>query len=127
MNGKLNIVVSEQKNIFIGDGCLFSFDIWIRTGDAHLIYDSNLKSRINFSGSIYIGDHVWIGQHVFILKETKIGSGSVIGSMSIIPGKILESNASYAGNPVKKIKSNIFLLINVVIIIWIKMLKKVGI
>lgn len=108
INGQLNIILSEQKNIIIGDECLFSFDCWFRTADPHLIYDSNTKKRINPSKSIYLGDHIWIGQHAFILKGTQIGSGSIIGGMSVTAGKTIESNSSYAGNPVKKLQESIF-------------------
>ncbi|XZF76097.1 acyltransferase [Bacillus sp. AL-1R] len=107
-NSKLNIIISEQKNIIVGEGCLFSFDCWFRTADPHLIYDSYTKKRVNPSKSIYIGDHVWIGQHAFILKGTQIGSGSIIGGMSLVSGKKIESNSSYAGNPARKIGESIF-------------------
>jgi acetyltransferase-like isoleucine patch superfamily enzyme len=108
INGTLNIIVSERKNIIIGNNGLFSFHCWLRTSDAHLVYDSNTQKRINPSKSIYLGDHVWIGQHVFILKGTQIGSGSIIGGLSVVSGKTIESNSSYAGNPVKKIGESIF-------------------
>jgi len=38
INGRLNIVLSEQKNIMIGNDGLFSFDIWMRVADPHIIY-----------------------------------------------------------------------------------------
>ncbi|SMQ84297.1 transferase hexapeptide (six repeat-containing protein) [Bacillus sp. OV166] len=107
-NSRLNIIISEQKNIIVGEDCLISFDCWFRTADPHLIYDSNTKKRINPSRSIYIGDHVWIGQHAFILKGTQIGSGSIIGGMSVVSGKKIGSNCSYAGNPARKISESIF-------------------
>jgi len=107
-NNKLNIIISEQKNVIVGEGCLFSFDCWFRTADPHLIYDSFTKKRVNPSKSIYIGDHVWIGQHAFILKGTQIGSGSIIGGMSLVSGKKIESNSSYAGNPARKVGESIF-------------------
>lgn len=108
INGKLNIVVSEQKNVIIGNECLISFECWLRTADPHIVYDTNTKQRLNKSQSIFIGDHVWIGQHSYILKGTQIGSGSIIGALSVVAGKKIESNASYAGNPVKKIRQNVF-------------------
>lgn len=109
-SGILNGVISEGKNIFIGDHGLFSFDIWIRTSDAHLVYSIASNNRINYSNSIVIGDHVWLGQHCYISKGTFIGSGSIIGAMSVVAGKKIPSNCSYAGNPARKISSNIFFL-----------------
>ena len=108
MNGKLNIVLSEQKHVLIGNRCLFSFGIWIRLADPHLIYDSIDKGRINFSKSVFLGDHVWISQSAMILKGTKIGSGSIVGAMSLVAGKEIPSNTSWAGNPARKLRDNVF-------------------
>ena len=88
--------------------CLFSFGVWFRTADPHLIYDAESHQRINFSKDIIVGDHVWIGQNALILKGTQIGSGSIIGAGSVAANKILQSNASFAGNPVRMIRNHIF-------------------
>ena len=108
MNGKLNIIFSEQKNVIIGKECLFSFGIWMRLADAHLIYDVDTKKRTNLSKSICIGDHVWISQNSMILKGTKIGSGSIVGAMAVVTNKSISSNTIWAGNPAKEIKRNIY-------------------
>lgn len=107
-NGILWIILSEEKNLIIGKDCLFSFGIWIRLADPHLIYDCESKKRINDSKSVYIGDHVWVGQDAMILKGTKIGSGSIIGAKSVISNKKINSNSIWAGNPIKKVKENVF-------------------
>lgn len=109
-NNTLHISVDERQNVLIGSGGLFSLDIWIRTGDPHLIYDNSSKKRLNESRSILIGDHVWIGQGCVLLKGSKIGSGSVLGASSVISGKTVESNSIWAGNPAKRSKENIFFL-----------------
>lgn len=67
-NGKLNLILSERKHIVIGDDGLFSFGIWLRTADPHLIYSCETHERINPSKNILIGDHVWIGQGSLVLK-----------------------------------------------------------
>ncbi len=108
INGNVHIVLSEEKHLFVGNDCLFSFGIWIRNADPHLIYDCNNMKRINPTKSIYIGDHVWLGQSAMILKGTQICSGCIIGAMSVVSGKRISSNSLYAGNPAKKIKENIF-------------------
>lgn len=108
INQKLNIIVSEQQNIVIGNDCIISFDCWMRTADAHLIYDSFTKKRVNNSKGILVGDHVWIGQQVLILKGSEIASGSIVGAASLVANKRIPSNCIYGGNPVKKIRENIF-------------------
>ncbi len=108
INDKIMLVLSEEKNIFIGDDCMFSKDVWIRIADPHLIYSVSDHKRINHTKSVYIGDHVWVGQHAMILKGTNIGSGSIVGAMALVANKKIPSNVSVAGNPVRVISKDIF-------------------
>lgn len=107
-NGLLNVIVSEHQSVFVGDDCLFSFGIWIRTADPHLIYSCDTKRRLNDSRSILIGDHVWIGQDAMLLKGTVIGSGSIIAAKSVVAGKSIPSNTCWGGNPVRCISQRVF-------------------
>ncbi len=107
-NNKMYVIVSEECNVFIGDNGIFSLGIWMRTADPHLIYDSDTRRRLNKSKSIFLGDHVWIGQDAIILKGSQIESGSIIGAKSVVSGKKIAHNESWAGNPSKLIKDNIF-------------------
>ena len=107
LNGTLNIISSEANHILIGDFCLFSFGIWIRNSDAHPIFDETSKLRINPGKTIVVGDHVWIGQNSLMLKGCQIGSGSVVGAASCISNKVVGCNEIWAGNPARKLKSNI--------------------
>lgn len=107
-NGKLAVMLSEGKNVFIGKNCLFSFGIWFRVADPHLIYDVKTKNRISISDSIYLGDHVWIGQNALILKGTQVGSGSIIGANAVVSNKKIKSNTTVGGNPAKEIRSDVF-------------------
>lgn len=109
-NGISTIVLSESKNIIIGEDCLFSYGISIRVADGHLIYHTKTKERLNFSKSIYIGDHVWIGQGSMILKGTHIGSGSIIGANSVLSNKKVPSNTTFAGSPARLTKEDTFWL-----------------
>lgn len=106
--GKLTVILSEQKHLYIGSYCLFSTEVVFRNADPHLIYDGKTKKRINQTKSIFIGDHVWVGYHALILKGSQIDSGSIIGAMSVVANKKVPHNTSWAGNPAKQIKSNIF-------------------
>lgn len=107
-NNRMLLIASESKNIFIGDGCLFSIGVVLRNADAHLIYDIDNKTRLNYTKSIYVGDHVWVGQNSLILKGTMIGSGSILGGGSVISNKTVSSNTIWAGNPAKQTRDNIF-------------------
>lgn len=101
-------LLAENKNIIIGNHCLISTNISFLTTDYHLIYDNQSYQRINPSKSIIIGDHVWVGQDVAFLKGAFVCSGSIIGARSLVSGKIYYSNTINAGNPCKKLKSNVF-------------------
>lgn len=107
-NDVMNIALSEQANVFIGEEGVFSFGIWLRTADPHLIFSSVTRNRLNPSKSIFIGDHVWLGQNALLLKGTRIDSGSIVGAMSVVSGKKIPSNQIWAGNPVRFIKREIF-------------------
>ncbi|MGL5241631.1 MAG: acyltransferase [Kluyvera ascorbata] len=107
-NEETLIVASESKNVIIGNDCLLSLGVTFRNADAHLIYNLDTGERLNHTKSIYIGDHVWIGQNALLLKGAIVGSGSIIGASSVISNKKIMSNSIWAGNPVRKIKENIF-------------------
>lgn len=108
INGPMTLIASERQNILIGRDGLFSFGIFMRTADPHLLYDCKTKQRINDSRSILIGDHVWIGQDVLVLKGTQVGSGSVIGGDTVLSGKRIASNVVVCGNPGKVVRRNVF-------------------
>lgn len=104
----LNIILSEHKHCFIGDGCIISTDVTIRNSDPHLIYTCNDGKRINLTKSVYIGDHVWIGQNIRILKGTSIDSGSILGAGSIVASKKIPHNSIWVGNPSRQIQGGYF-------------------
>ena len=111
-NGTTNIIASEAKNIVIGSDCLFSYDVVIRTSDAHGIYSTKTNKRLNYAKSIFIGDHVWFGQNTIVFKGTHIYSGSIIGAGSVLSNKIVPSNVTFAGNPASLVNEDTFWIPN---------------
>lgn len=83
-NGKTIFVLSESKNIVLGDDCLISYNVVFRVSDGNPIYNKNSKERMNYARSIYAGDHVWFGQNAMIFKGSRIGSGSIIEAGSVV-------------------------------------------
>lgn len=108
INRIMHIILSERKHVFIGSKGIFSFEIWMRNADPHLIYSYESGHRLNNSQSIFLGDHVWVGQSAMILKGTEIDSGSIIGAMSVVAGKKIGHNSSWGGNPARKISDSVF-------------------
>ena len=86
---------------------MFATDIYIRNNDAHTIIDRNSGKVINHPKDIIIGNHVWLGYNVTVLKGAVIPDGCVVGAKSVVSKPLTESNAIYAGQPAKLIKSNI--------------------
>ncbi len=102
----LAIVVLESTTCSIGNDCLFSNDVIIRTCDGHHIND--LKgNRINTSKSVRIEDRVWLGSRVIILKGVNICSDSVVGAGSVVSQSFNTSHVIIAGNPARIVKNDI--------------------
>jgi acetyltransferase-like isoleucine patch superfamily enzyme len=101
-----HIAATEGKAIEIGEDCMLSYKIEVRSGDSHPIFDSSSKRRINNAKSVFIGDHVWVGSGAKILKGAFINNNSIIGTGSIITG-VVEEGTVYAGIPARKLMENI--------------------
>jgi acetyltransferase-like isoleucine patch superfamily enzyme len=107
-NGQTTFVLSEAKNIVLGDDCFISYNVIFRTSDGHCIYNTQSKGRKNYAKSIYVGDHVWFGQNTMVFKGSKIGSGSIVGANSVLSNKTLPSNTTHAGAPLRLIHEGTF-------------------
>ena len=107
-NGRTSFVLSEAKNIVLGNGCFISYNVIFRTSDGHCIYHEDSKERLNYARSIYVGDHVWFGQNAMIFKGSKIGSGAIIGAGSIVSNKTVRSNTTSGGAPLRIIHEKTF-------------------
>jgi acetyltransferase-like isoleucine patch superfamily enzyme len=104
---KAHISLTESNSsIEIGENCMLSSDIDIRSGDSHSIIDLSTGERINYASSIKIEDHVWIGAHAKVLKGVIIAKNSVVGMGSIVTKNVL-SNTVVAGIPAQTVKTNI--------------------
>ncbi len=107
---KAHISLTESNSsIEIGQDCMLSSDIEIRTVDPHSIIDLSTGKRINYASNIKIEDHVWIGAHAKILKGVTIARDSIVGTGSIVTKNVLSvlSNTVVAGIPAQTIKTNV--------------------
>lgn len=105
--GYTHLACIEGCTISIGNDCLFSSDVIIRTGDSHSIISQISKQRINPSRNVHIGNHVWVGNKVNILKNVKISDNTIIGTGSVVTKSFYDENVAIAGNPAKVLKSDI--------------------
>lgn len=106
ING-IYMLCDEGCSIRIGDDCLLSYDIEMRTTDAHSIIDLDTGARLNPAGDISIGDRVWIGKEVMLTKGVVIASEVVIGARALVTKSLSDNNVAIAGVPAKIVKRNI--------------------
>lgn len=105
-NGLVEVYLKEGKRVIIGQDCMLSREIIIRTSDGHSILNEN-NQRINFSSSVIISDRTWIGQRVMIMKGTVIPSNSIVAAGSIVTKEFKTTNVVLAGGPAKIVKKDI--------------------
>lgn len=107
-NIKCGIVASENEGteIIIGEDCLFSYGIIVRSSDDHAVYDLNTGERLNPAKSIRIGNHVWVGPEAIIMKGVVVDNGAIIGARSIVTHDI-PSNCMAVGAAARIVKNNI--------------------
>lgn len=108
IHNNTEISAIEGTEIRIGEDCLFSSDIIVRTGDSHSIIDVKTNKRINASQNITLGEHVWVGKRAMILKGSNIGPNSVVGAGAIVTkASEYQNNCVLAGIPARVIKNEI--------------------
>lgn len=86
---------------------MFSYDITVRTTDAHSILDYTTRERINYGSSISIGDHVWVGASALISKGVCIPNDCIIGARSFVNRTITEEHTIIAGSPAKIVRTGV--------------------
>lgn len=95
----------DGSMIKVGDHCMLSSCVQIRTGDSHSILDMD-GNRINPAASVYIGDHCWLGQGCKVMKGVNLGNDSVVSTGAIVT-KSFGNNVLVGGLPAKILKENI--------------------
>ena len=104
--GKTHLAVIEGTSITIGEDCLFSSDIQMRTGDSHSVLDLQGR-RINASQNIVVGDHVWVGTKAFLSKGARIAPHSIVGACALVTKAFDEPYCSLAGVPARVVKRDV--------------------
>jgi acetyltransferase-like isoleucine patch superfamily enzyme len=94
------------STIKIGEDCMLSYGIDIRSGDSHSIIDLVSNTIINYAKNVIIEEHVWIGARVQVLKGVSISSGSIIGAGAVVT-KSIPGNSLAVGVPATVKKSNV--------------------
>ena len=106
LTGKCQLACIEGCRIEIGDECLLSSDIVIRTGDSHTITDLD-GTRINPSCDVHIGRHVWLGHRVVVNKGVTIADNSVVGANAVVTRSEEREHIILAGCPARVVRQDI--------------------
>lgn len=106
--GGLEIQMNDgDECLTIGNDCLLSWGIKMRTSDGHSVIDLETDKAINLPRDVSVGNHVWIGEDVKMLKGSIIPDNTVIGSFSIVTKAFTKENTVIAGCPAKVVKENV--------------------
>lgn len=97
------LLTTEDSQIIIGDNCLISYDVVIRTDMHNHDTSKPIIEQGNTSKDIIIGDNVWIGHGVYIMPGVTIGSNSIIGTRAVVT-KDIPADSVAVGIPAKVIK-----------------------
>lgn len=89
----------------VGDDCMVSSFVQVRTGDSHAILDLD-GNRINRAKSVFIGNHCWLGEGSKVLKGVTL-AGNVIVSTGAIVTKSFGNNVLIGGIPSRVLKENV--------------------
>lgn len=100
-----DICASKHAKIVIGENCLISYNVHIRT-DMHIYKEIDVP--INKQGvkekDIIIENNVWIGYGAQIMPGVTIGTGSIVGAGAIVTRDV-PSYKVVGGIPAEIIKS----------------------
>lgn len=102
-----NFFCASNTVISFGDNVLLGWNIHIRDGDGHIIFNQN-NEIINPNNPIAIGNNVWIASYASILKGVVVQENCIVAFGSIVTKKFKESNVIIGGVPAAVVKKNIY-------------------
>ncbi len=97
----------EGTTLRIEEGCLFAYQIEVRTGDSHSILDAATGGRLNPSADVVIGPRVWIGARALVLKGARVPPDSVVAAAAVVTRPFEEPGVVLAGHPARIVKRGI--------------------
>jgi acetyltransferase-like isoleucine patch superfamily enzyme len=108
--GGLEIQMNDgNENLSIGDNCLFSWGIKMRTSDGHSVIDLDTNHAINLPKDIIVCDRVWVGEDVRFLKGVSIPPDTIVASAAVVTKTFTDKDSFsvIGGFPAKVIKRNV--------------------
>ena len=96
----------DNTKILVGEWCMFSASIVVRTGDEHAIFDLSSGEMVNQGKDVIFEPHVWVGNGATVMKGVTAGFGSIIGAHSVVTDNVPRKSV-VAGVPAKVIRQNV--------------------
>lgn len=96
----------QSRLLAIGQDCMFSNTVSLRTNDAHGIFDLSTHEHINPPEDVVVHAHVWLGNGARVSKGAEIGMSTIVGQASVATGK-LDPRCVYAGVPARKLREKV--------------------
>lgn len=97
-------MASPNAKIVIGDDCLISYCVHLRTGMHNYIdADKHIRLQDGTEKDIIIGNDVWIGFGAQVMHGVTVADGCVIGAGAVVTHDT-EPYGVYAGVPARLIK-----------------------
>lgn len=98
------IMAGKNSKIIIGENCLLSYNVHIRT-KTHKYENKNklILEQGEYEKDIIIGNDVWIGYGAQIMPGVKLGDGCVVGAGAVVT-KDVEPYKVVGGVPARIIR-----------------------
>jgi acetyltransferase-like isoleucine patch superfamily enzyme len=93
--------------IRIGGGCMVAYDVDIRSGDSHPVFDQATGTRLNPGADVLIHDRVWLGARSMILKGVELGHDSVVGAGAVVTQGRYPAHCALGGNPARVLREGV--------------------
>lgn len=101
-------VYNSLNVLSIGDDCMFSRQIVVRTGESpHLIFDDETGEYLDKSDGVYLGNHVWVGERVYITKRCRIADNSIVAACAVVTKVFDEPHCAIGGNPATVVRRGV--------------------
>lgn len=100
------VLCGDGLGIVLGQDCMLSFDVSLRAGDSHGLFDIATLEPVSAPASILVEPHVWLGEGVSVLKGVRIGAGTIVGAGAVVSSS-LEGASVAVGTPARVLRSGV--------------------
>ena len=101
-----HFIADYKTKVKIGDDCMFSSSIHLKTNDGHILYDTT-KEQFITPKDVIIGNHVWVGAYAKIMKGSVIPNNCIVGLNAVVTKKFDTETVTIGGSPARVLKTGV--------------------